>query len=1026
MLRTTLVITFLCLITTLNAQNLDHSSIENGYLDAISLFEKQKFKASALRFDQLLEEAEDNNLRIKISYYSALCAIYNQSNEGEALMRDFVQSNPNHPNALLAYYDLGNFYFEKKKYKSASLYYQKVEVVSLSEEQKQKYYFQYGFSDYSLKKYNEALSSLNLAKRTTSEYQYNAAYYAGYIAYQKKDFDNALLDMKAALKSEEYASVVPYIIASIYYNLGKLEKLELFCEEYKSKEKKAKKKNQMFLLLGELYYKKSNFNNANINYDIATSISSKNLDRKVKFRMAHAKFKVNELEGSQKLFKSLAVSKDSIAYFSSYYLGNIYLTQNNKQYAKTAFEKVKNSKFENKITEESAFLAGKINFDLSNYQQAILSFTKFIKEFPESENEQEAKEYIAKSYLNTNDYRSAIQYLENSTLRTTKLKAAYQNLGFRYGVSLFNKGKFRKSIIAFNKGNRYPIDKAIETEINLWIGEAFSVLKKYEKAKPYYLRVLRSNDSKSIWKRKSEYGLAYAFYYGDRFDLALPYFKSYVENLTNESERFNYDDALMRLADCYYVNKTYAFAQKYYDLVIEQDNPDKDYAFFQKGMISGIESKTPAMQYAFGKVLEFQPRSSYYDDALYQMAKFNADAGNYKLSGSNLSKLISESPESELVPFALENRAIANFNLKNYDSVIEDYAKILKEYSSSSNVNNALLGLQEALALTDRNDELAEYMALYKQSNPDNNHLQKVSFEASKQYYYSQNYQKSIQEFSNFLIENPESPFDVEVKYYLADSYYRLKDKANAAKYFEYVVADGKSHFVNRALSKLLLIQSSESNHQLVVESSKQLEKRARNKKDLYKSWSAMMKSYYHLQKFDSVTVYADLIIEKANVSTNAHNLANLYLGKAAYGLNKNEEAMDLFLQTINSAKDVNGAEAQYLLADLFYNDKKYEQSIETLMDLSKNFSAYEYWLTKAFILIAQNYIMMEETFQAKATLESVIEKSPVQSLVRQATSILEELELKVSKEEALPDSVDGITNNEPVEEKTIPADSLK
>src|SRR5690606_18083775 len=124
----------------------------------------------------------------------------------------------------------------------------------------------------------------------------------------------------------------------------------------------------------------------------------------------------------------------------------------------------------------------------------------------------------------------------------------------------------------------------------------------------------------------------------------------------------------------------------------------------------------------------------------------------------------------------------------------------------------------------------------------------------------------------------------------------------------------------------------------------------------------------------------------------------NLYLGKAAYSLGNNQEATDYFLTTLNTAKDENGAEAQYLLAEIQYKAGDYQKSIETLYDFNTNFSIYEFWLGKSFLLIADNYIALDENFQARATLNSLIEKSPVPEIVSQARAklkLLEEEEVK-------------------------------
>src|SRR5690606_4443261 len=102
---------------------------------------------------------------------------------------------------------------------------------------------------------------------------------------------------------------------------------------------------------------------------------------------------------------------------------------------------------------------------------------------------------------------------------------------------------------------------------------------------------------------------------------------------------------------------------------------------------------------------------------------------------------------------------------------------------------------------------------------------------------------------------------------------------------------------------------------------------------------------------------------------------------------------MDYFLTTLNTAKDENGAEAQSLIAEIQHKESQYKKSIETLYDLNTNFSIYEWWLGKSFSLIADNYVALDENFQARATLKSLIEKSPQKDIVDQAKNKLKAVE---------------------------------
>lgn len=131
--------------------------------------------------------------------------------------------------------------------------------------------------------------------------------------------------------------------------------------------------------------------------------------------------------------------------------------------------------------------------------------------------------------------------------------------------------------------------------------------------------------------------------------------------------------------------------------------------------------------------------------------------------------------------------------------------------------------------------------------------------------------------------------------------------------------------------------------------------------------------------------VYARNIIDKANISADANNRAQLYLAKAAYAEGNLDLAIDELLTAVNTSTDEYGAEAQYLLGKIFFQQKQYEQSLNTLFDFNEKYGNYDLWLGKSFLLIADNYLALNEYFQAEATVNSIIEYSGVEEVVTEA-----------------------------------------
>ena len=52
----------------------------------------------------------------------------------------------------------------------------------------------------------------------------------------------------------------------------------------------------------------------------------------------------------------------------------------------------------------------------------------------------------------------------------------------------------------------------------------------------------------------------------------------------------------------------------------------------------------------------------------------------------------------------------------------------------------------------------------------------------------------------------------------------------------------------------------------------------------------------------------------------------------------------------------------------------EYKTSTKTCFDLINNMPSYDYWVAKAFILLADNYVALKDNLQAKSTLLSIID----------------------------------------------------
>ncbi len=800
----------------------------------------------------------------------------------------------------------------------------------------------------------------------------------------------------------------------------------------------AKNLPDIMLLAGEAYFMQDDF--ARAEPFLSEYASMRRPEAPMLYRLAFTQYKTGKEQAAIDNFKQIASRRDSIGQFSSYYLGLLYAKQDNEAFAASALETAASMNYSPEIREQATFKLGKVYFAMGEFGRAIQTLQAFKEDYPNSEHTLEVNDLLSEAYLNTQNYVQAIAFIEGLPNKTMQVRRAYQKVGFYAGTQRFNQAQYREAVQLFDKSLEYPIDREIVAAANFWKGEAYSIGKKYEEAINAYAGVFRALENmrplegrNEMYFLKSRYGIGYAYYNTQEYRKAREHFEAYVRTIEQKSDgspggKLNYEDALIRLADTYYVGKSYAQAVSTYEKAIRYNSPDAGYAYYQKGVIEGIQGKPQTAISGLETVIDRFPDSPYRDDAIFQMAQINFEQGDYQAAINSFSRLIQTNRQSNLVPYAYLRRALAHTNLQQYGQASSDYKEIIRNYTDHSTANSALLGLQEVQTLSGQaEDDFSDYLTLYKQANPENKDVANIEFESAKNLYFSQNYQAATVRLQEFIDNYPDNANVDEARFYIAESYYRSDQLDRALQYFYQIAEQGTSSRLNRAIQRIGELEQLQDNHEQAIQNFRRLAKIARNKREQFNAWSGMMTSYYALgqeeeQLLDSVDYYANLILDKGNVSAAAENMAMLYQGKAAYERENYEKAIDSFLKTLNTAKDAYGAEAQFLMAKIQFDQGKYVESIETLYDLNKNFSIYEDWLGKSFLLIADNYIALEENFQAKATLNSVIENSPlpyIREQAQQKLNVLNEMEAEQEAEERRQDSLKIQQENEIVIEET-------
>ena len=1007
-----LIFGLLIALTASAQRTQSYSEPDYHYRNGLELFEKANYAAARYEFRQYLEPRRGDGSRtllntsdqnaVEAEYYVALSSLYIDEPGAELLVDRFVKNNGQHPKAGQLYGDLGTYYYTRQEYANAIGFLEKAVAQGGSSARQTGYKYQLAIAYYSTQDLQKALPLLNQIKTDPNSTDAPAAsYYAGVINFRNRNYPEAVADFRRVATNPIYQNQVPNWIAQALYRQGRYDELLSYTEPLLRRNNGAGM-SEMALFTAEVYYQQNQFAKAIPYYKQYITGAGTKAPGAVKFRYGQSLFRTGAYADAITQLKPLAGGKDTTAQYAAYTLGVSYLQTQNPTFALTAFDQAGRLSFNREIQEEAQFNHAKLQVDQNNGADAVRELTAFLKQYPNSKFENEANELVGEAYFASNNYPAAIAYIEGLKNRTPKTNATYQRLTYNQGVNDFNAERYRQAVANLDKSLRFPVDNMLQQAAQFWKAESYSAGKQYDTAIPLYASISKSSSAE--YATKSLYALGYAYFNKKEYARALPYFRDFIsrgatatdsQSGDGQADRRQLSDATLRLADAYFAGKQYENAMRYYDQAIAQNAPDKDYASYQKAVILSYVGRDTEAKAQFDQVQRQYPNSRFVDESLFQTANVDFEKGAYQAAIRGFTKLIDEKSGSSLVPAALLKRAIAYGNLQQYDLAVADYKRILNNYGDSEQAKSALLGIQNTLNDAGRPEEFSQVLGQYKKGNPGSTDVERVQFENAKNIYSNEKYAQAIQSFLAFMQEYPASPGTNEARYYLAESYRQTNDPTNALRYYNLVVADNRSDFLVRAATRAAELEIKQKNYPRAVRNYRVILSKTDEKAEQVAAQLGLMDTYFAYPKPDSAVALAREVLAAGNVVPGAQNRAQLMLGKVAFSKADYKTAQTEFEKTVALAKDVNGAEAQYYLGDMLFRQKKYKESVATLLKFNELFAGFEYWKGKAFILIADNNVASDEPAQAKAVLNSIIENSSDQAIIAEAKQKLAGLETK-------------------------------
>ncbi len=649
-----------------------------NYLLGSSYYKLNQVDLATRYFEESVKESKDSTYGRKASLN--LVEIYSNKGELEKAQGkiDILQNTPDYSEGMRI---LGDSYATKGDYQKAIECYNKSNDFS-----NPKLLYSYGFSLYKLDRLKEAQAYFESLKK--SSYYNQAIYYIFAIDYKlgnyKKIINNRDEVKKLVVNQKDIESINVIIANSAYelgdYKLSKdyygrnytlkpnieslyriividnkiddLDDIKLRFSEYKNKfPSDTKYRKNIYLSVGELYYKKGMFDESANTYKeyLATNKDFDILDNLVTILLAQQKYSemMTYLDGADSSLNSVYLRGIASMGMGKYQDASNYFTivEQDTTTTPVLMEKIKFNKLRN------AFLWEK-------YEDAIKYGEEYISQYPNGENRAEVLDKTALSYFRMDNFEKSKEYY--TQLQSIPNYNEYAT--FQIADSYYAQGKYDEALGKYQEVyTKYPDSKYGESA-NYWYLNSLINLKKYdefEKAKEEFIKKYPNSEMKEniyilagqLYERKGDKDSSLATYEKlytttkdsdikektatkildiqlatNKLDEAVKYIsgignieiKSYYnaqlyekqgkkEEALKEYENLfagsKYKDfAGINLGNYYFDKKDYAKAREYYSGVESlESTPYKDYALYQISNIDELEGKTESALRGFTK-----------------------------------------------------------------------------------------------------------------------------------------------------------------------------------------------------------------------------------------------------------------------------------------------------------------------------------------------------------------------------------------------------------------------------------------
>lgn len=942
------------------------------FVEGKELFSLKNYSGCIDKLEAYKQHSTDADL-IQEADYMLVYSAYEQGRPNAVeLLKDYLDVYPASRHADEVNFLIGSAHFGQGEYQKAIFWFNESNIDMLSPEQQEAYCFRLAYSLLQIGDMEKARGYFARIEQIGTKYREASTYYVAYIDYATGKYNNALVEFTRLKDLPDYKERSLYYITQIYFIQNKYEKVISEGKELLASYPDSENNSEVYRIMGNAYYHLGNEDQA-INMLSKYVSSTDSPLRGDLYILGVCYYNKGNYSSAVNALGRTVRENDALSQNAYLYLGQSYLKLKDKNNARMAFEAAATSSFDKQVKEAAMYNYALLIHEtaFTGFGESVTIFEDFLNDFPNSKYADKVNDYLVEVYLTTKNYQAALNSIDKIKHPSTKILEAKQDILFQLGTQAFTNMELDKAVDLFSRAislGAYNLES--RNDAYFWRGESYYRQGEYNKAISDYRTYLNNTRQRNTdMYALAHYNLGYSYFKLKEYGEALNRFRQYV-NLESNQQTPAYADAYNRIGDCLFHNRQFAMAEENYTRAAQLQPSAGDYSVYQKGFLLGLQKDYKGKISVMDRLIREFPESQYVDDALFEKGRSYVLLDNNQAAAASFEQLMRDFPQSSLARKAGVQLGLIYFNDNQPEKAAEAYKNVISNYPGSEEAKVALQDLKSVyIELNDINSFAAYANSLGGNVRFEVSEQDSLTYLAAEKLFMRGDNEGARRSLTNYLQTFPQGAFSSNANFYLASIAFAKKDLEEAKRLFSLVLESGDTKFREESWARKAEIEYLDKDYAAAMESFKHLQAVAENPENKEAAKLGLMRCAELTGQPQEALLAANDLLKEPKLSPEIMSEARYVRAKAYISLKQENKALADLKEISKDTRTIHGAEAKYLLAQLYYDNKDDKNAETVLMNFIENGTPHQYWLARGFILLADIYIRQGDDFQARQYL---------------------------------------------------------